>query len=89
MTKEGHIITNNHVVDHVDQIEVQLSDGRVRKARLIGADAKLDLAVLKMDEPDAKPLKLGDSDAMQAGDFVLAVGNPFGFEGHVTAGIIG
>ena len=88
VTKEGHIITNNHVVDQVDEIEVQLSDGRVRKARLIGADAKLDLAVLKMDEPDAKPLKLGDSDAMQAGDFVLAVGNPFGFEETVTDGII-
>ena len=88
VTKEGHIITNNHVVDHVDQIEVQLSDGRVRKARLIGADEKLDLAVLKMDEPDAKPLKLGDSDLMQAGDFVLAVGNPFGFEETVTDGII-
>jgi serine protease Do len=88
VTKEGHIITNNHVVDQVDEIEVQLSDGRVRKARLIGADKQLDLAVLKMDEPDAKPLKLGDSDAMQAGDFVLAIGNPFGFEETVTEGII-
>ena len=88
VTKEGHIITNNHVVDQVDEIEVQLSDGRTRKARLIGADAKLDLAVLKMDESGVKPLKLGDSDAMQAGDFVLAVGNPFGFEETVTDGII-
>jgi serine protease Do len=88
VTSEGHIITNNHVVDHVDDIEVQLSDGRTRKARLIGADEQLDLAVLKMDEPGAKPLKLGDSDAMQAGDFVLAVGNPFGFEETVTDGII-
>ncbi len=88
VTKEGHIITNNHVVDQVDEIEVQLSDGRVRKARLIGADAKLDLAVLKVDDPGVKPLQLGDSDAMQAGDFVLAVGNPFGFEETVTDGII-
>ena len=88
VTKEGHIITNNHVVDQVDEIEVQLSDGRTRKARLIGADEQLDLAVLKMDEPDTKPLKLGDSDQMQAGDFVLAVGNPFGFEETVTDGII-
>jgi serine protease Do len=88
VTKEGHIITNNHVVDQVDEIEVQLSDGRTHKARLIGADAKLDLAVLKMDEPGVKPLKLGDSDAMRAGDFVLAVGNPFGFEETVTDGII-
>ena len=88
VTKEGHIITNNHVVDHVDEIEVQLSDGQTRKARLIGADATLDLAVLKVDDPGLKPLKLGDSDAMQAGDFVLAVGNPFGFEETVTDGII-
>ncbi len=88
VTKEGHIITNNHVVDHVDEIEVVLSDGRTRKARLIGADEQLDLAVLKMDEPNVKPLQLGDSDEMQAGDFVLAVGNPFGFEETVTDGII-
>jgi serine protease Do len=88
VTNEGHIITNNHVVDQVDEIEVQLSDGRTEKARLIGADERLDLAVLKVDEPGVKPLKLGDSDAVQAGDFVLAVGNPFGFEETVTDGII-
>src|SRR6185369_8160562 len=69
VTKEGHIITNNHVVDQVDEIEVVLSDGRTKKARLIGADAEVDLAVLKVDDPNVKPLKLGDSDAMQAGDF--------------------
>src|SRR5437870_7360315 len=67
VTNEGHIITNNHVVDQVDEIEVVLSDGRIRKARLIGSDTELDLAVLKMDESGVKPLKLGDSDAMQAG----------------------
>lgn len=88
VTKEGHIITNNHVVDQVDEIEVVLSDGATRKARLIGSDKELDLAVLKVDEPGVKPLKLGDSDAVQAGDFVLAVGNPFGFEETVTDGII-
>ncbi|MEO5753928.1 MAG: trypsin-like peptidase domain-containing protein [Chthoniobacterales bacterium] len=88
VTKEGHIITNNHVVDQVDEIEVVLSDGRTRKARVIGADAQLDLTVLKMDEPGVAPLKLGDSDEMQAGDFVLAVGNPFGFDETVTDGII-
>ena len=88
VTKEGHIITNNHVVDQVDEIEVVLSDGRTRKARLIGADQELDLAVLKVDEPGVKPLKLGDSDAVQSGDFVLAVGNPFGFDETVTDGII-
>ena len=88
VTNEGHIITNNHVVDQVDEIEVQLSDGRTEKARLVGADAQLDLAVLKIDNPGVKPLKLADSDTVQAGDFVLAIGNPFGFEETVTDGII-
>ena len=88
VSAEGHIITNNHVVDQVDEIEVQLSDGRTKKARLVGADSIVDLAVLKIDEPNLKPLKFGDSDAVQAGDFVLAVGNPFGFEETVTDGII-
>src|SRR3954447_19812170 len=88
VSSEGHIITNNHVVDQVDEIEVQLSDGRTKKARLVGADALVDLAVLKIDEANVKPLKFGDSDAVQAGDFVLAIGNPFGFEETVTDGII-
>jgi serine protease Do len=88
VTDEGHIITNNHVVDQVDEIEVQLSDGRTKKARLIGADSQVDLAVLKIDDPGVKPLKLADSDTIQAGDFVLAIGNPFGFEETVTDGII-
>ncbi|PYJ15622.1 MAG: peptidase S1 [Verrucomicrobia bacterium] len=88
VTNEGHIITNNHVVDQVDEIEVQLSDGRTKKALLVGADSQIDLAVLKIDDPGVKPLKLADSDTVQAGDFVLAIGNPFGFEETVTDGII-
>jgi serine protease Do len=88
VSAEGHIITNNHVIEEVDQIEVVLSDGRTKKARLVGADARVDLAVLKIDEPGLVSLKFGDSDSMQAGDFVLAIGNPFGFEETVTDGII-
>src|SRR5881409_2648351 len=93
VTNEGHIITNNHVItdrqgNPVDQIEVQLSDGRTKKARLIGADDQADVAVLKIDEPGVKPLKLADSDTVQPGDFVLAIGNPLGFEETVTDGII-
>ena len=88
VTNEGHIITNNHVVDQVDEIEVQLSDGRTKKARLVGADSQIDVAVLKIDDPGVKPLKLADSDMVQAGDFVLAIGNPFGFDETVTEGII-
>src|SRR5881227_3300087 len=93
VTNEGHIITNSHVVtdregNQVDQIEVQLSDGQTKKARLVGADEQVDLAVLKIDDPGVKPLKLADSDTVQAGDFVLAIGNPFGFEETVTDGIV-
>src|SRR5947199_6272728 len=93
VTNEGHIITNNHVVtdrqgNQVDQIEVQLSDGRTKKARLIGADSQLDLAVLKIDNPGVQPLKLADSDTVQPGDFVVAIGNPFGLQETVTDGII-
>jgi len=93
VTNEGHIITNSHVVtdregNQVDQIEVQLSDGQTKKARLVGADSEVDLAVLKIDDPSVKPLKLADSDTVQPGDFVLAIGNPFGFEETVTDGII-
>src|SRR5213596_3883394 len=88
VTDEGHIITNNHVVDQVDEIEVQLSDGQTKKAQLVGADSEVDLAVLKIDDPGVKPLKLADSDTVQPGDFVLAIGNPFGFEETVTEGII-
>src|SRR5213593_2771762 len=93
VTNEGHIITNNHVItdrqgNPVDQIEVQLSDGRTKKARLVGADDQVDVAVLKIDDPEVKPLKLADSDTVQPGDFVLAIGNPLGFEETVTDGII-
>jgi serine protease Do len=88
VTKEGHIITNTHVVDQVDEIEVQLSDGRTTKARLVGADEQLDLAVLKIDVPGVTPLKLADSDTVQPGDSVVAVGNPFGLQETVTDGII-
>jgi serine protease Do len=88
VTNEGHIVTNYHVVDQVDAIEVQLSDGRTKKARLVGADSQQDLAVLKIDDPGVKPLKLADSDTVQAGDFVLAIGNPFGLQETVTDGII-
>ena len=88
VSAEGHIITNNHVVDQVDEIEIQMHDGKTKKARLIGGDATVDLAVLKIDDPGVKPLPFGDSDAVHAGDFVLAIGNPFGFEETVTDGII-
>ncbi|WP_290887260.1 DegQ family serine endoprotease [Hoeflea sp.] len=87
--EEGIIVTNNHVIDGADDIEVNFADGSKLKAELIGADSKTDLAVLKV-EP-VRPLTevpLGKSDTMRIGDWVMAIGNPFGLGGTVTVGII-
>jgi serine protease Do len=88
VSKEGHIVTNNHVVEGTDEVTVQLSDGRESKARVVGTDAQIDLAVLKIDLPNITPLILGDSDKVKAGQIVLAIGNPFGLEESVSQGII-
>jgi serine protease Do len=85
----GIVITNNHVIDGANEIEVIFTDGTKLKAELVGKDAKVDLAVLRVKP--AKPLaavKFGDSDKARVGDWVLAVGNPFALGGSVTAGII-
>jgi serine protease Do len=88
--KDGYIITNNHVVQGADEIKVKLADGREFKARVIGRDAKTDLALIKISSffKDLPTLPLGDSDKMRVGDWVLAIGNPFGLEETVTQGII-
>jgi len=90
INKDGFIITNNHVVDKADEIKVKLSDGREFKAKVIGRDPKTDLALIKISSvfKDLPVLELGDSDKMRVGDWVLAVGNPFGLEHTVTQGII-
>lgn len=88
VSREGHIITNNHVIEGMDDIEVELSDGRMKKAQLIGADPATDLAVLKIDASEVQPLPFGDSDAVEVGESVMAVGNPYGLEESVTQGII-
>jgi serine protease Do len=90
INKEGYIITNNHVVDNADEIKVKLSDGREYKAKVIGRDSKTDLALIKISSTfeNLPILALGDSDKMRVGDWVLAVGNPFGLEQTVTQGII-
>ena len=85
----GHIITNNHVVADADQLTVTLADGTKLPARLVGRDARNDLAVLDIDAPG--PLTtavLGDSSTLQVGELAIAIGNPFGFEGTVTSGVI-
>ncbi len=88
--KAGYIITNNHVVDGADEIKVKLADGREYEARVIGRDPKTDLALIKISSffKDLPALALGDSDQQRVGDWVLAIGNPFGLEETVTQGII-
>jgi serine protease DegS len=88
MTKQGHILTNNHVIAGADAIQVMLYDGRSANALVIGTDSATDLAVLQVQLPDLRPITLGDSDAARVGDVVLAIGNPLGFGHSVTQGIV-
>lgn len=86
---DGYIVTNHHVVDEADEITVLLSDGSSFPAEVVGSDEKTDLALLKIEADGALPhLELGDSDDARVGDWVIAIGNPYGFGGSVSAGII-
>jgi serine protease Do len=86
---DGDIITNNHVVASADKIEVRLSDNKTYEAEIVGRDPKTDLALIRVKGKGSFPyLELGDSDSINVGDWVVAVGNPFGLENTVTAGII-
>ena len=85
----GYVVTNNHVIDEATDIQVTLNGGEQYSAKLVGKDNKTDLALLKIDAPSTLPyVQLGDSDAVRVGDWVLAVGNPFGLGGTVTTGIV-
>ncbi len=88
VSKEGHILTNHHVVANMEQIQVQFTDGRVLPAKVIGSDELVDIAVLQVDATNLTPLPLGDSDQVRVGQMVFAVGNPFGLQETVTRGII-
>jgi serine protease Do len=89
ISDEGYILTNNHVVAGADEIKVKLSDGREFKAEVKGLDEKLDLALIKIITKEHLPVAtLGDSDAIQIGEWVMAIGNPFGLAETVTAGIV-
>jgi serine protease Do len=86
--KNGYILTNNHVIKDADEIVVKLSDKREFRGKVIGTDAKTDLAVIRIDSNNLPVLKLGDSDELKVGETVLAIGNPFGLSHTVTSGIV-
>ena len=88
VTRDGYILTNNHVVDSADKVRVDLPDHRTFTAKVVGTDPATDLAVVKIDATNLPTLVVGDSDAVKVGDVVLAVGNPLGIGETVTSGII-
>jgi serine protease Do len=88
ISPDGYIITNNHVVEQADEIRVTLFDKRSFKAKVIGSDNKTDIAIVKIDAENLYAVQWGDSDKLQVGEFVLAVGNPYGLSHTVTMGII-
>lgn len=87
--EKGYILTNNHVIENAKEIWVTLADESRLQAKLVGADSKTDSAIIKIDSPKSlTPVKLGDSDKIRVGDWIVAIGNPFGLGGSVTAGIV-
>jgi serine protease Do len=89
ISNDGYIFTNNHVVEQTDKILVKVSDGKEYEAKIIGTDAKTDIALIKIKPDNSLPfVEIGDSDAVKVGEWVIAIGNPFGLEQTVTAGII-
>ncbi|PWG65192.1 S1C family serine protease [Spiribacter halobius] len=88
VSDDGHILTNNHVIEDADEIQVLLADGRTAPATLVGTDPESDLAVLRIELPDLPAVTMGDSESIRVGDVVLAIGNPFGVGQTVTQGIV-
>lgn len=84
----GHILTNHHVVEGASDVQVAFADGRTLPGRVVGADPKSDLAVVKVDGAQVQPAKLGDSDQAAVGDWVIAIGNPFGLDHTITVGVL-
>jgi len=88
ISKDGYILTNNHVVGDADTITVTLHDGRKLDAEVIGTDPKSDVAVIKVEGKNLSMIELGDSDALEIGEWVIAIGNPFGLDATVTVGVV-
>ncbi|MDE6523478.1 MAG: Do family serine endopeptidase [Muribaculaceae bacterium] len=88
LSEDGYIVTNNHVIDGADSLEVLLNDNSTYEARVIGTDESTDLALIKIDAKGLKAINVGNAENLRLGEWVLAVGNPFGFNSTVTAGIV-
>src|SRR5258708_3414293 len=88
VSADGYILTNAHVVDMADDVTVKLNDKREFKAKVIGADKRTDVAVIKIDATGLPAVKIGDPEKLRVGEWVVAIGSPFGFESTVTAGIV-
>lgn len=88
ISDDGYILTNHHVVDGADKVIVRLNDRRELEAEVVGSDKRADIALLKIDAEDLPTVKLGNSDKIEVGEWVLAIGSPFGFDYSVTAGIV-
>ncbi len=88
LSKDGYVITNHHVVKGADEIIVRLQDRRELVAKVVGSDARSDIALLKIEADNLPSVRLGQSDSLKVGEWVLAIGSPFGFEHSVTAGIV-
>jgi serine protease Do len=88
VSDDGYILTNNHVVEHADEVMVTLSDNRSFRAKIIGTDPKTDMAVIKINSRGLPAVRWGNSDKLQVGEFVLAIGSPYGLNNTVTMGII-
>ena len=88
LSSDGYVVTNNHVIDGADEVLIKMRDGTELEAKVVGADPKLDVALLKVDAKGLKAVVLGDSEKLRVGDWVVAIGNPFGLQQTVTAGIV-
>ena len=87
-SESGYVVTNHHVIENADQIRVRLDDGRSFEAKVVGADPEADVAVIQIPAQGLKAINIGDSDTLRVGDFVVAIGNPFGLSQTATSGIV-